>query len=168
MFREAHETDTATSINNGSTVRRTETVRRTSYTINSPWDDTGKLILRLTISILLIFHGIGKITGGIAWLGQPLASINMPTIVEYGIYIAEIIAPIFIILGVGTRIAALVIAFDMLMAVLLVGKSNLLVLNPRTGGWALELEALYFFGALAIFFLGAGRYSATKGEGSWN
>ncbi|NTW11652.1 MAG: GntR family transcriptional regulator, partial [Chlorobiaceae bacterium] len=31
-----------------------------------------------------------------------------------------------------------------------------------------ELQALYFFGALAVMFLGAGRYSASRGRGPWN
>jgi len=36
------------------------------------------------------------------------------------------------------------------------------------GGVAVELNLLYFFGALALFFSGAGRYSVRKGIPWWD
>ena len=36
----------------------------------------------------------------------------------------------------------------------------------RGGGWGLELEAFYFLAAVAVFFLGPGRYSVSRAKGS--
>jgi putative oxidoreductase len=38
----------------------------------------------------------------------------------------------------------------------------------KTGGWALELQGFYFFTALAVALLGAGRYSMGGISGRWN
>jgi putative oxidoreductase len=46
----------------------------------------------------------------------------------------------------------------MVIAVSLVHTNDLATLN-QGGGWTLELQGFYFFGALCIMFLGAGRYS---------
>ena len=37
-------------------------------------DDLGKLLLRLTLGVLLLLHGIAKLKSGVAWLGAPLAA----------------------------------------------------------------------------------------------
>jgi putative oxidoreductase len=116
----------------------------------------------------MLFHGIAKLSGGIAWVTQPLSAINMPSAVGYGLYVAELIAPIFMLLGLWTRIAALTIMFDMIMAVILVHTKDVFTLQPQSGGWAIEIEAFYFLAALAIFFLGGGRYSVTRGRGVWD
>jgi putative oxidoreductase len=36
------------------------------------------------------------------------------------------------------------------------------------GGWRLELQALFLFGALAISLMGAGRFSLGGQGGRWN
>src|SRR5690606_27553055 len=38
----------------------------------------------------------------------------------------------------------------------------------KTGGWALELQGLFLFSALAVALLGAGRYSVGGIGGRWN
>jgi len=68
------------------------------------------------------------------------------------------LAPALILIGWWTRLAAIVFAFNMAASVWLVLREKVFMLN-EFGGWAIELNALYFLGALAIFFLGAGHYS---------
>ena len=62
---------------------------------------------------------------------------------------------------------ALVIAIDMTVAVLLVHTSRSYTLTG-TGGWALELQGMYFACALAVAFLGAGRFCFGSASGRWN
>lgn len=126
--------------------------------------DTGKLILRLTLSGLILFHGIHKIIHGIAYMSGPLAAMHLPFFIAYGVYIGEVVAPIFIVIGLWTRIAALVVAFNMVMAVAMEAWRLAPTLS-RGGGWGLELEAFYLLTALAVFFLGPGRYALSRGEG---
>ncbi len=127
--------------------------------------DTGKLILRLTLGGLILFHGINKLIHGIGWMSGPLATIHLPFFIAYGVYIGEVVAPIFLIIGLWTRVAALVIAFNMVMAIGMEAWKLAATIN-RGGGWGIELEAFYLLTALAIFFLGAGGLSASRGQGA--
>jgi putative oxidoreductase len=130
-------------------------------------DDLGKLILRLTVGGLLLFHGVGKITGGVGWMAPMLAASHVPGFVAYGVYVGEVVAPILILLGVLTRPAALIVAFDLVMAIYLVRLNDVFALN-EVGAPRVELELFYILASLAIFFLGGGRFGITKGKGAWD
>ena len=126
--------------------------------------DFGKLLLRLTFGILVMFHGIAKISHGVGWISTMLEAKGLPGFIAYGVFIGEIIAPICIILGWFTRPAAFIYAFNILVATLLVGMGNFFTIT-KVGAWGLENEALYFMGGLCIMFLGAGKYRlSTKNE----
>jgi putative oxidoreductase len=129
--------------------------------------DTGKLILRLTLAGLILFHGIHKLIYGIAFMAGPsgpLAAMHLPAFIAYGVYVGEVVAPIFIVIGLWTRVAALVVAFNMVMAIGLEAWKLAPTLN-HSGGWGIELEAFYLLTALAVFFLGAGGFSVSRGKG---
>ncbi|WP_332877387.1 DoxX family protein [Massilia sp. S19_KUP03_FR1] len=130
-------------------------------------DDAGKLLLRAVLAAMLLFHGIGKMSHGIGFVADLLAKAGLPAVFGYGVYIGEVIAPLFILFGLFTRGAALVIAINMIVAVLLAHTSMFFTLND-TGGWALELQGMYFFAALAIALLGAGRFSVGGVNGRFN
>ena len=127
-------------------------------------DDVGKLLLRLTVGVLLLFHGIAKVPRGVAWIEGPLGELGLPGFLSYGVYVGEIVAPVFLILGLWTRPAALVVAFNMFMAILLAHRDVVFSLRERGGGWAIEHEALFLFGARVLLFLGGGRYGLRKGR----
>jgi putative oxidoreductase len=124
--------------------------------------DLGKLILRLNIGILMLFHGLHKLGGGsIEYIGGKLTEVNLPAMLAYGVYAGEILAPIMLIFGVFTRLGALMIVVNMLFAIGLMHMADLGSFT-QYGGWALELQAFYLFGALAIASLGAGRIALTR------
>ncbi len=127
----------------------------------------GRLLLRITIGGLLLFHGISKLHHGVSWMAGPLGAFHLPFFIAYGVYVAEVLAPVLIILGIWTRPAALVVAFDLFMAILLVAHARMFSLSPG-GSWGIETEAFYFLTALALFFLGAGKLSVTGANGKWN
>jgi putative oxidoreductase len=127
-------------------------------------EDTGKLILRLMTAGLILFHGVHKIFYGAAFIGGALAQLHLPAFVLYGVYVGEVVAPLFIIIGLWTRVASLVVVFNMVVAIGLEAYRNAFVIQ-RTGAWGLETEAFYLLGALVIFFIGAGRYGVTQGKG---
>ena len=128
--------------------------------------DFGRLLLRLTFGILMLFHGIAKASHGVAWIESILGDKGLPSFIAYGVFIGEIVAPILIIIGLFTRPAALIYAFNLLVATLLVGLGRFFTLT-EVGAWGLESEALYFFGGLSIMFLGAGRY-AVAANSRWS
>lgn len=119
--------------------------------------DLGKLIIRLTLGGLLLFHGIAKLLHGTGFIEGLLANHGLPAFLAYGVFIGEIIAPLMVILGYQTRIGALLIVLNMLVAFVLVHTHQLLSL-AGSGGWALELQGFFLFTAVAVIFLGPGRY----------
>jgi putative oxidoreductase len=123
--------------------------------------DIGKFILRVSLGGMFFMHGIGKIQNGIGGIEKLLIAKNIPEILAYGVFIGEIIAPIFMIIGFRTKIAALIIAATMAVAVWLAHYQDIYHLN-NNGGWGVELQALYFFGAIAIFFLGGGKHGVSS------
>ncbi|MCO5060401.1 MAG: DoxX family protein [Kiritimatiellae bacterium] len=125
-------------------------------------EDIGKLILRLSVGVLLLLHGIAKMkSGGLAGIEGMLGNANLPGFMAWGVYVGEAVAPILLILGILVRPAALVIVFNMIVAVGLAHSGDILKLS-KSGAWAIELPALFTLGALAVFFLGAGRFRVQR------
>lgn len=130
-------------------------------------EDLGKLLLRVTLAILILLHGVAKILNGVDPIMGMVEKVGMPAQFGYLVYVGEVIAPLFVLLGAWTRLAALVIAINMVVAVLLVHTGDFMKLT-KTGGWALELQAMFFIAAIVVALLGAGRYSAGGASGRWN
>lgn len=124
-------------------------------------EDIGKLLLRLTLGILLILHGIAKISGGVSGISGMLQNAGLPGFIAYGVYIGEVLAPALVILGLYARIGALIIALNMLVAIWLVHAHEVFLLG-KTGGWALELQGFFLFVALSMALIGPGRFSVKE------
>lgn len=124
--------------------------------MNNP--DIGKLILRLSLGVMLLLHGINKLHSGVGWITGELAAHNLPGFLAYGVFVGEIIAPLMIIVGYYTRAGAALIVGNMLVAIVLVHTGELLALG-NNGGWALELQGFFLFSAATLFFLGGGKYT---------
>ncbi|MGH8746433.1 MAG: DoxX family protein [Burkholderiales bacterium] len=121
-------------------------------------DDIGKLVLRLTLGVLILFHGVGKILHPdvLGYIGGKLVALGLPHEVAYLVYIGEVVAPLLIILGFRSRIGGLLVMINMIFALVLVHSMQLLTLS-KTGGWGLELQAFYLFCGLAVLLLGSGK-----------
>ena len=119
--------------------------------------DLGKLILRLTLGILMLFHGVAKMTSGVAGIKGMLAGIGLPEFLAYGVFIGEVIAPLMLIIGYYSRVGAALIVGNMLVAIVLVHMNELFALGG-SGGWALELQGFFLFTAVALIFIGPGKY----------
>ncbi|WLI78512.1 DoxX family protein [Kosakonia sp. H02] len=121
-------------------------------------DDFGRLLLRLAVGGLMLFHGLHKLIGGVDGIAGMLVAKGFPGFIAYGVLVGEVLCPILIILGIFTRPSALVLAFTMVVAWLMVDTEITFTLD-KTGAWAIESVVYYFIAALAIAFMGAGRYS---------
>lgn len=131
-------------------------------------EDLGKLLLRISVGLVLIFHGYFKIVNGIEWIKPMLGGVGLPGFLAYGVYLGEFVAPLMVILGLRARIAAPVIVINMVMAIILAHRNQIFSIKEAGGGWAIELDALILLGALALFFLGGGRFGITKGKNAWD
>ena len=142
-------------------------MQTTTTQLNANANDAGKLVLRVALAAMLQFHGISKMSNGIGFVADMLAKAGLPAVFGYGVYIGEVVAPLFILFGLFTRPAALVVAINMVVAVLLAHTAQFFTLN-ETGGWALELQGMFFFAAVTVALLGAGRYSVGGVNGRLN
>lgn len=115
----------------------------------------------------MLFHGVAKLSHGVSRIAARLTSHGVPGFVAFGVYVGEVVAPLLIIAGIGTRPAALIVAFNMVVAIALSSPADIGRLSP-TGGWAVELPMLYLLGAVAIALLGAGRFAVSRGKGRWD
>jgi putative oxidoreductase len=141
--------------------------RRAMASSGSTGDDLGKLLLRLSLGVLILLHGIAKVTGGVEGIVGMVDKAGVPGAFGYLVYVGEVLAPLLLIVGLWTRLAALVVAMNMVVAVALVHADELVTLGKQ-GGWALELQGMFLFGALAIALLGAGRLSIGGARGRFN
>lgn len=127
-------------------------------------DHFGKLVLRLSVGGLMLFHGIHKLTHGFTMIGDMLVKNQLPRELMWGVIVGEVVAPVLLIVGWMTRPAAALVAFTMVMSIYLVFRDSLLTLN-EFGALTYELNLIYLLGSVAILFLGAGAFSISKGQG---
>lgn len=121
-------------------------------------DDIGKLVLRLTLGVLMLFHGVAKILHpeSLGFISGKLADLGLPQTLAYAVYLGEVVAPLMLILGLYARIGGLLVVINMVFALVLVHSTQLLTL-AKTGGWALELEGFYLLCGLVVLMLGSGK-----------
>ncbi|NQS84931.1 DoxX family protein [Pantoea allii] len=123
--------------------------------------DFGKLLLRLTLGGLLLFHGEFKLVHGVGWIAHLLRQHGLPGFLAWGAWLGEIVAPLMLIVGFMTRPAAFIIAVNIVVATLLV-KTGAVWHRTDVGAWALETEALFLLGAFIIMLLGPGKYTLIR------
>jgi len=129
--------------------------------------DAARLLLRVAVAGMLLLHGIHKLRHGIDGIIANVERHHLPGFVGYGVIVGEVLAPLLVLVGWQPRLAALVIAFNMAMAIYLSHADQVIELG-RAGGWSIELPALYLFGAVAVALLGPGRYSVSRGVGRFD
>ena len=117
-----------------------------------PYQRAGVLLLRFTVAGLMLFHGVAKLRNGLGGIESLLSGAGLPTWFAYGVLIGEILAPLLIMAGVWVRPAAWFVAINMVVAVGLAHPSQLFTLG-KSGAYGLEVQAFFFFGAIAIALL---------------
>lgn len=123
----------------------------------------GLLILRLNFGVLMLFHGIHKLINGVDGIKGMLSEIGLPGFLAYGVHLGETIAPIMMIIGYRTKLAALVFTFVMVAAFAMAHTTDLFGLG-KSGAWVHELITLFLLGGLGLFFTGGGKYAVSAGN----
>ena len=122
--------------------------------------DIAKLLLRIALGVLILFHGIHKLIYGISGVEAMVTAHGLPSFFAYGVYIGELIAPIFIILGLYARIAAGILAFNMLTAIYVAYGFSFAV--SKYGGLAWETPLLFLIMSILVVLLGSGKYAVNS------
>jgi putative oxidoreductase len=122
--------------------------------------DIAKLLLRLTLGVLILFHGVHKLIYGIDGVTSLVTNAGLPSFMAYGVYVGELIAPIFIILGLYGRIASGVLALNMFVAIYLAYGFSFSL--SKYGGLAWETPLLFFVMSILVILLGSGKYAVNS------
>jgi putative oxidoreductase len=133
------------------------TRRATSRTLPT-YPSVALLVLRVALGAIITAHGAQKLffygmagTGGsFVEMGVPLGEIAGPIV-----GLIEFVGGIALVLGVATRIVALLVAVDMIVATLLVHLLNGIFVADNGFELTLALGA----GMVALILAGAGRFS---------
>lgn len=123
--------------------------------------DIGKLLLRLLLGTMMLFHGVDKIMNGINGVKHLTLKAGLPEFIVYGVYIGEVVVPIFIILGLYARVASLVLGLNMVMAIFLAYGNSLFALGKH-GAPVIEMPLFYLLVSVVIFLIGSGRYGVNS------
>ncbi len=120
-------------------------------------NDIARLLLRVTLGGLILLHGIAKLQDGVGGIEGMLLARGLPAELAYAVFIGEVLAPLMLIFGFHARIGAVLVAINMVVAIVLVHMGQLAALNEQ-GGWAIELQAIYLVSAIALALSGPGRF----------
>jgi putative oxidoreductase len=117
--------------------------------------DIAILVLRVAFAALMLSHGLPKLQALVS------GNIQFPSVMGMGPFlsltlavVAEFVAPLFILFGLGTRIAAVPVIITMLVAVFYIHGAD-----PFSNK---ELALVYTIPFIGLLIAGSGRYSLDK------
>lgn len=125
------------------------------------------LFMRLTLGAIMVAHGSHKVFGGLHHFAQFIGSMGIPSWLGYVSAFTEFIGGLLILAGFFTRVAALGICIDLVVAILKVHLHNGLLGGPDKTGYEFPLAAATL--AFALILFGAGPISldhVLRGGGS--
>ena len=133
----------------------------------TPYAGVGELILRLALGISFFAHGRDKLknpAGFAAFLRQ--IHVPVPLFNAWLVALLETVGALLLILGIATRVLALGLAIDMVVALetVRIGKPfgdcgqfsvrrrQFPFKNPRTGAWTVQFDQEQAYNAKALVF----------------
>jgi len=124
------------------------------------WDDFALLFLRVSVSAMMIVHGIGKLSDpgsfvNLIEMSLKAGSLSVP--LAYASILAETLFPLLIALGIMVRVSALISAINMLVAAFIF---HVVVKGDPFFAW--EKAALYAVVFLYLAIVGGGRYTVFR------
>ena len=124
------------------------------------------LLLRLTVAGVMFPHGAQKLFGWFGGYGpsgtlQYFRSLGVPTVAGWIGILAEAVGPLLLVLGLGTRVVALLLAGVMVGAVVLVHRPNGFFMNwfGQAKGEGFEYHVVMLGALAALLVTGGGAFS---------
>jgi putative oxidoreductase len=120
-------------------------------------------MLRFALGSVMFVAGWKKVFEfGVASFGEALAGegVPLPEFSAYAVTLLELVGGAFLIIGLLSRVTALLLAIDMVVAILLV--THEIGFLSSTGRAGVEINVLLIGGLLAILFAGPGSISLDR------
>ncbi|HEU4325954.1 MAG TPA: DoxX family protein [Roseiflexaceae bacterium] len=117
----------------------------------------GITVLRIVVGIVFAAHGWQKLGGGVEGTAGFFGSLGipLPQVAAVVVIALELLGGIALILGLGTRYVAALLAFNMLVAMLLVHLSN----GFFAGDGGVEFVLTLMAACVTLALTGAGAYA---------
>jgi putative oxidoreductase len=127
-------------------------------------------VLRLTLAAVMFPHGAQKMLGwfgGYGFTGTMgffTGTMGIPWLLAFGTIMIEFFAPILLLIGAGTRLAALGLGVVMTTAMLMVHAQNGFFMNwsGTQKGEGIEYFLLFIGMTIALIISGGGRWSVDR------
>jgi putative oxidoreductase len=112
--------------------------------------EIGTFILRLFLGITFFIHGLAKFQGGIENTVGFFDSLGLPGFTAYVVALIELIGGIAMIVGIGTRIVAILFALILAVATIKVKLAVGFMGNGQMAGYELDLALIAISIAVAL------------------
>lgn len=124
-------------------------------------DNVGKLILRLSLGLVFLLHGIGQLANGDGGLEGMVLSAGLSGPLAYGVFLGEVLGPVLLLIGWYARIGALLMALSTIFAILPLDLKALIALD-WLDEWALGLQGIFLLTTTALALTGPGEYAINE------
>lgn len=115
--------------------------------------NTGLLLIRISLAVVFLGHGIAKLTDMEGTIGF-FASLGLGAFFAWLVAIVEVVGGLMMLLGAWTCVAGGLLAVTMIFAIILV--------KAKIGFPAVEIDIAMLASALAIMLMGPGKYGLNK------
>ncbi len=122
------------------------------------------LVARVIVGVIMAAHGFQKLVAGPGAFGQQMLGqlgVPAPTLAAYVVTLVELVGGILLIIGLLSRLSALLLTINLAVAILLV-KVNVGLIAPPEMGAGAELGLALIAGFLTILFAGPGILSLDR------
>jgi putative oxidoreductase len=118
-------------------------------------------VLRVAMGIVFIAHGMQKFNNGLDGFAGFLTSLNvpLPELMKWVVALLEVGGGILLILGLATRLVAVLFALEMVGTILLVKMDAGLI---GEGGTGAEIDLMLLAGAIALALMGPGAVAVDR------
>jgi putative oxidoreductase len=121
------------------------------------------LVVRVIVGVIMVAHGLQKLTqmGPGNFGGQVLAGLGvpLPELMGYVVTFLELLGGILLIVGLFSRLTALLLTIDLVVAAILLVKLNVGLIAPQGSGAGAELDLALIAGLLVVLLAGPGKLS---------
>lgn len=121
----------------------------------------GPTVLRVIAGVVFMAHGLDKLGNGMEGVGGFFGSLGIPApeIMAYVVTALEVGGGLLLILGLGTRIVALLMAIQMIFTIARVRADLGLIAEQGAGA---EIDLMLLAAGVALALLGPGALSADR------